>query len=313
VTVRFVRGDIFLSQAQTLAHGCNARGRMGAGIALEIRNRFPTMFEEYRRRCHRGELQPGTVYLEKGTSPWILNLITQDTTAGAQLDHVERCVRWIAVDWEIEGITSVAMPRIGSGLGGLPWEAVLPLIEELLGPLSLPVWVYDEYLPGVAADEAVLSPEGIDYAPVLFGRGCEPTFASFSNFALTPIEIDGREYPTVEHYYQASKALIDAEHEIIRSARTPKEAKKLGRKVVQLRPEWDRVRIDVMRQALVTKFRQHPALGDLLLSTGNRPIHELSPHDAVWAWWDGSGGDLLGKLLAELRGFLRPSCGDDSR
>lgn len=307
MTVRFVRGDIFLSRAQTLAHGCNARGRMGAGIALEIRNRFPSMFEEYRRRCHRGELQPGAVYLEKGTSPWILNLITQDTTGGAQLDHVERCVRWIAVNWEIERITSVAMPRIGSGLGGLPWDGVRSLIEEVLDPPALQVWVYEEYLPNVTAGEQVAIVDSGDEGPVLFGRGGDPIFRSFSNFALTQIEIDGRQYPTVEHFYQASKALIDAEHEIIRSARTPKEAKALGRKVVQLRPEWDRVRIDVMRKALVTKFRQHPALGELLLSTGHRPIHELSPHDAVWAWWYGSGGDLLGKLLVELREILRMS------
>ena len=75
--VRFVSGDLFLSRAQTLPHGVNCRGRMGAGIALDFRRRFPEMFEEYRRRCRQGTLRPGGALLWTQNDPWVLNLATQ--------------------------------------------------------------------------------------------------------------------------------------------------------------------------------------------------------------------------------------------
>jgi ribA/ribD-fused uncharacterized protein len=77
----------------------------------------------------------------------------------------------------------------------------------------------------------------------------------------------------------------------------------VGREI-QLRPDWDAVKLDVMRTGLLAKFRQHDQLRRLLLSTGNRPLHEDSANDATWGWKNGAGQDLLGLLLCEVRKTL---------
>ncbi|MBZ5590473.1 MAG: NADAR domain-containing protein [Acidobacteriia bacterium] len=206
------------------------------------------------------------------------------------------------------------MPRIAAGLGGLNWSEVRNLIEGILGVLPLPVVVYGEFLEGIAADEPCLEDHeevSAGVGPVIFGRGGDPRWRVFSNFSPTPIVIEGRDYPTVEHYYQASKASTDWEHELIRAARSPKEAKLLGCRV-QLRPDWENVKVNLMRTGLLAKFRQHPRCRALLLETGDVPIHEVSPGDNEWGRINGSGRDLLGRLLVEVRAILRrEDLGDD--
>ena len=305
----FLQGDLFLSRAQTLAHGANCRGRMHAGVAVEFRRRFPRMYKEYKRRCHSQLLLPGDYFLWKDNQPWILNLATQAETGGATQAFVRQCLVRLAGGYADEGITSIAMPRIAAGLGGLPWEDVRNLIVETLGELPIAVFVYEEYVEGHQGDEP-----GIDSAlhedesckPVLFSGRRRGRWDAFSNFAKTPIVVDGSNYPTVEHYFQASKACTAASHEMIRTASTPKEAKRLGRRV-ELRADWESVKIAVMRRGLLAKFTQHPELRWLLRATGDRPIHEDSAHDAQWGWMNGTGKDLLGRLLVEIRATLQES------
>lgn len=151
--VFYCTGDIFLSRAQTLAHGVNCRGKMGRGLAVEFKRRFPEMFKEYKRRCHKKELKPGGAYLEKDITPWVLNLATQDTTRGARLGYVKTCFHWVAHNYKKLGITSLAIPRIGAGLGGLEWEEVSAAIDDILGALSIPIYVYEYYEPGISGEE----------------------------------------------------------------------------------------------------------------------------------------------------------------
>lgn len=71
MAITYVSGDLFTStyRAQAFAHGCNCAGSMGAGIAAGFRARYPTMYEEYRRRCKATprEFNPGDVFLWKDT------------------------------------------------------------------------------------------------------------------------------------------------------------------------------------------------------------------------------------------------------
>lgn len=151
--VQYISGDLFLSDAQTFAHGCNCQGRMGAGIAKEFKRRYPAMFKEYKRRCHEGSFSPGTVYLEKSTTPWILNLATQATTGGAGLAYVRKSFEWIASRHHAEGIKSIAMPRIAAGPGGLEWADVKGLLGDILHPLEIHIFVYEEFVTGVRGEE----------------------------------------------------------------------------------------------------------------------------------------------------------------
>ena len=116
--------------------------------------------------------------------------------------------------------------------------------------------------------------------------------------------IDGKVWPTVEHYFQAMKSLIDSEHEIIRLARGPGEAKKLGQ-AVRMRSDWEDVKFTFMLIALRAKFSQHPQMKEILIKTGDRDIYEDSPYDKIWGTGIrggiGVGSNKLGKALMQLR------------
>ena len=139
--------------------------------------------------------------------------------------------------------------------------------------------------------------------PILF-YGAHGLYSEFSNFYQAQIRLGGKWYPTVEHYFQASKAITKQEHEKVRTAGTAGQAKHLGRHV-KLRPDWEKVKLSIMRKALLAKFSQHEDLKQLLLSTGTQVIHEVSPTDAVWGYMGGGGQDLLGKCLMKVRTIIR--------
>lgn len=132
-------------------------------------------------------------------------------------------------------------------------------------------------------------------------------YAEFSNFAPFGVEMESLWWPTVEHYFQAQK-FDNAEYGAhIRRARKPKDAKALGMtRTLPLRPDWQEIKVEVMRAAVLCKFRTHPVPRDLLLSTGNQPIVENAPMDAFWGCGaDGHGLNWLGKLLMETRKILQ--------
>lgn len=155
----YCKGDIFLTQCQTIAHGCNCVGVMGAGIAKEIKKRFPDCYTEYWIRCHSNRFIPGDYYLHKNSNPWILNMATQYSTNGADLKLVKLSFQSIAMYYKEEGLTSIAMPKIAAGLGGLTWDTVKSIIEEKLGDVEIPIFVYEEYVPDIQVDETKLRQE----------------------------------------------------------------------------------------------------------------------------------------------------------
>lgn len=135
-------------------------------------------------------------------------------------------------------------------------------------------------------------------------------YGCFSNFSPHSILVKGKRYKTCEHFYQSSKFnptdLLYA-HKIA-SAKTPKEAALLGRdkKRKLLRPDWEEVKLDVMRSALRHKVEQHEDVKHTLLKTEYRKIVEDSPHDSFWGWGpDQKGENWLGRLWMEIRAELR--------
>ena len=152
--IQYNSGDLFANEhaAQALAHGCNCQGSMGAGIAVGFRERYPAMYEEYRRRCkaRTREFNPGDVFLWKDADrPSVFNLATQENTTRqrATYDAVEQCLTTMRRLADAETITRIAMPRIGAGLGGLEWEKVREIIERVFGDWAGELFVYEGY-PG---------------------------------------------------------------------------------------------------------------------------------------------------------------------
>jgi ribA/ribD-fused uncharacterized protein len=132
-------------------------------------------------------------------------------------------------------------------------------------------------------------------------------FGQFSNFAPFPIHLDGQRWPTSEHYFQAQKFEDEAYRQKIRKTNSPMQAARLGRDRKQkLRPDWDSVKVGIMRQAVLAKFTQHDELRTLLLSTREARIVEHTENDAFWGdGGDGSGKNMLGRILMEVREQLR--------
>jgi ribA/ribD-fused uncharacterized protein len=128
-------------------------------------------------------------------------------------------------------------------------------------------------------------------------------FGEFSNFAPFPVLLEEVEWPTAEHYFQAQKFAGTPHEEAVRFARSPMDAARMGRdRARPLRPDWDIVKDDIMREVVRAKFEQHPALLGLLLSTGDAEIVEHTRNDAYWGdGGDGSGLNMLGRILMEVR------------
>jgi O-acetyl-ADP-ribose deacetylase (regulator of RNase III) len=147
--IRFVAGDLLAARdLDAIAHGCNCSGAMGKGIALEIRKRWPEMYEAYRERCRRGEFRLGDTFVWKA-SPVIFNLATQKTyRTRADLGAIEQALRTMLATAEEMGIRRIGIPRIGAGLGGVPWPRVRELLIRHGEPGPIELIVFEEYVPG---------------------------------------------------------------------------------------------------------------------------------------------------------------------
>lgn len=126
-------------------------------------------------------------------------------------------------------------------------------------------------------------------------------FFFLSNFYPVDLEVDGKKYASSEHYYQACKALDPDEHEKIRKAPNAGATKKIAKAIKSFNPNWDNVRLDVMRRVLLVKFAI-PELKEVLLMTGDAYLEEGNWWgDSFWGVCRGEGKNHLGKMLMEIR------------
>jgi N-glycosidase YbiA len=126
--------------------------------------------------------------------------------------------------------------------------------------------------------------------------------------------MDGKLWPTSEHYFQSQK-FKDVEHqERIRKAKSPMIAARMGRdRKKPLRRDWESVKVAIMREVVRAKFNQHDDIRQILLSTGNSKIVEHTENDSYWGdGGNGSGKNMLGRILMEIREELRRTAADES-
>lgn len=144
--------DLFSSKADALVNPVNCVGFMGRGLAKEFKKRFPECFEPYVRACKERKLIPGRLMfirlqiepdLFKPSRPAVILFPTKDHWRGkSHIDWIKQGLTFLRsryAEWEL---SSVAMPRIGCGLGGLDWESVRPLIHDAFDTEKLEVIVY---------------------------------------------------------------------------------------------------------------------------------------------------------------------------
>ncbi len=132
-------------------------------------------------------------------------------------------------------------------------------------------------------------------------------YGEFSNFAAYSFKLKGKRWPTSEHYFQGQKFQDAGHREEVRKAKTPMIAARLGRdRKKKLRRDWESIKDNVMRDAVMAKFTQHDDLREMLLATGEAKLVEHTTNDDYWGdGGDGSGKNMLGRILMEVREKLR--------
>ena len=140
--IEYVKGDLFATEIQTIAHGCNAQGVMGSGVAKIIKERYPDAFKRYRNQYEKqGVLKLGDIIVVpceyNGEKKIIVNAITQelfgrDGRRFVSYDAVSESMSKINHMFEVYGISEIAMPKIGAGLANGKWEILERIIETEL-------------------------------------------------------------------------------------------------------------------------------------------------------------------------------------
>lgn len=141
--VRIYKGDLFEAPTQTLVNTVNCVGAMGAGIALEFKNRYPAMYQVYRAHCRAGAMGIGKLMLwtkERPPHPWVLNFPTKDDWKDpSRLEYIEAGLEKFLSTYSARGITSITFPQLGCANGKLSWRDVLPIMESYLNQVDIPV------------------------------------------------------------------------------------------------------------------------------------------------------------------------------
>lgn len=151
--ITYVQGNFFASPARTLVNTVNTEGIMGKGIAKVFRTACPSMFDAYKAACSDGSFDIGSLHLYRTPSKWLLNFPTKRSWRKPSLPtYIEAGLRTFADCHADLGITSVAFPQLGCGIGGLNWRReVQPVMEKHLAdlPIDVLIHVYDggDHLP----------------------------------------------------------------------------------------------------------------------------------------------------------------------
>lgn len=158
-----VSGDILLTKAEAIAHGVSPDDHFKQGLALSLREKWPMMAKDFQHFVQQSHPKSGEVWTWGGFGARVFNLLTQegDHAHGAKpgrasTANVNHCLKKLRHLLETEKIKSVALPKLATGVGGLDWKDVRPLIETHLGDLKIPVFIYSEYHKGVQAAETAL-------------------------------------------------------------------------------------------------------------------------------------------------------------
>ena len=134
-------GDILTTDVEALVNTVNCVGIMGRGIALQFKNEFPENYKVYEAACARKEVQPGKMFVFETrtlTNPkFIINFPTKRHWRGkSRMEDIESGLKALVEEIRHRGIRSIAIPPLGSGLGGLNWADVRPRIEAALRDIN---------------------------------------------------------------------------------------------------------------------------------------------------------------------------------
>lgn len=143
MTVKILTGNIWNTKAQTIVNTVNCEGVMGAGIALECRLRFPSMFLKYKDLCDKGLLRPSLLWLYKNEERWILNFPTKTSwKLPSKEEYLHSGLKKFAETFKEKEIKSIAFPLLGASHGGISEGRSLEIMLQYLDQLDLDIEIY---------------------------------------------------------------------------------------------------------------------------------------------------------------------------
>lgn len=160
--IKYVSGDILLTTARAIAHGVAPNDSFNQGLAHSLRERQPAMYKDFRHYCHTQHPGSGGLWAWAGAEgPRLVALFTQEggyehgaRPGKASATHINHALKALVQTIGDEGWECIALPRLATGVGGMDWAEVKPLLEAHLADLQTTVYVYETYHPGVKADES---------------------------------------------------------------------------------------------------------------------------------------------------------------
>jgi O-acetyl-ADP-ribose deacetylase (regulator of RNase III) len=158
-----VTGDILLSKAQVIAHGVAPNDDFHQGLALSLREQWPALYKDFRHYCKTTHVKPGGLWTWAAPGGRrIVNLFTQEAAYNkgekpgkATVSYVSHALRGLRELCDKEKFTSLALPRLATGVGRLAWTDVEPFIHENFAGTRIPVIIYTVYKKRVQANEGL--------------------------------------------------------------------------------------------------------------------------------------------------------------
>jgi O-acetyl-ADP-ribose deacetylase (regulator of RNase III) len=156
-----VEGDINLSSANAIAHVVAPNDEFKSGFAHSLRESWPALYKDFRHYCRQEHPKPGAVWGWKGAeSSTIYSLMAQEAAEGhnshpgkASLPSLNKALSELKHLCETEHYKTLALTRLATGVGGLEWKDVKPMIDKHFKDSNIRVYVYKVYRPKVKAVE----------------------------------------------------------------------------------------------------------------------------------------------------------------
>lgn len=155
MSITYVNGDLLDSNEVLIAHGCNAMGVMGSGIAKSIREKYPVVFTRYRELFEHYCVFNSNTHIPLGMTQYVdvenrtvINVITQETYGSnfahykfVSYDAIHNAFKQINKTMDDKNINQIGIPKIGAGLGGGDWGVISAIIESCMPNKQVMVYV----------------------------------------------------------------------------------------------------------------------------------------------------------------------------
>lgn len=159
--INYLSGDILLSKADAIAHGISPDDNFKQGLALNLREQWPSLYKDFRHYCKTTHPEEGDLWSWKGVGgPAVINLMTQGRPKSADsnpekatIKNVNLCLKELVKEVKQKKFKSLAITKLSTGVGGLDWKEVKPLIESHLSNLDIPIYVYEKFEKGKEGKE----------------------------------------------------------------------------------------------------------------------------------------------------------------